>query len=208
MLAVRGKVVPVAGQPITLHAELQDGSTVEGQSRIARARAIRRVWITPSDIRPGAEALDAIANADMVVIGPGSLYTSLLPPLLVAGIGEALAQTSAPRLYVCNVATQVGETEGYALSDHLAALAAHGLDGVVDAVLVNSNTHARQPANYPAAPVRVDVALSDPRGPQVFTRDVVDDDNAHRHDPRKLATTILEMHDERVVRRRGVTTVA
>jgi uncharacterized cofD-like protein len=208
VLAVRGKVVPVAGKPITLHAELDGGATLEGQSRIARAHGIRRVWITPSDIRATNEALEAIANADMVVIGPGSLYTSLLPPLLVPGILDALADTRAPRLFVCNVATQVGETEGYALSHHLAALAAHGIDGAIDAVLVNGNTNAREPANYPAKPVRVDVALSDTAGPALFTRDVVDDNNAHRHDPHKLATTIMEMHDERVVRRRASVKVA
>ncbi len=208
VLAVRGNVVPVAGHPITLHAELQDGSTLDGQSRIARARGIRRVWITPSDIKPATDALEAIADAEMVVIGPGSLYTSLVPPLLVPGIREALARTNAPRVFVCNVATQVGETEGYTLSEHLAALEAHGLADVIDAVLVNGNFHARQPENYPAAPVRVDVSLSDARGPQVFTRDLVDDENAHRHDPRKLATALLELHDERVVRRRQPAQVA
>jgi uncharacterized cofD-like protein len=208
VLAVRGNVVPVAGKPVTLHAELEDGSTLDGQSRIARARGIKRVWLTPTDIRPAADALAAIATADMVVIGPGSLYTSLLPPLLVPGIHEALATTRAPRLFVCNVATQVGETEGYTLSQHLAALQAHGLADVIDAVLVNSNMHANVPANYPAAPVRVDLSLSDPTGPQVFARDVVDDSNAHRHDPHKLAATILELHDERVVRRRYAAKVA
>ena len=203
VLAVRGNVVPVAGQPITLHAELDDGSTLDGQSRIARARGIRQVRITPADIRPAAEALDAIANADMIVIGPGSLYTSLLPPLLVPGIREALAQAGAPRLFVCNVATQVGETEGYTLSQHLAALAAHGIADVIDAVLVNGNLNARAPANYPAAPVRVDMALSRSDGPALITRDVVDDANAHRHDSRKLAATLLELYDERVVQRRA-----
>lgn len=202
VLAVRGKVVPVAGRPITLHAELEDGSTLDGQSRIARARHIRRVWITPSDISPNSEALEAIANAEMVVIGPGSLYTSLLPPLLVPGIREALVKTSAPRVFVCNVATQVGETEGYTLSEHLAALEAHGLADVMDAVLVNGNFTARQPENYPGAPVRVDMALSDPTGPAIITRDLVDETNAHRHDPGKLATALLELHDERVIHRR------
>jgi uncharacterized cofD-like protein len=208
VLAVRGNVVPVAGKPITLHAKLHDGSSLDGQSRIARARDISRIWITPTDIRPASEALAAIAAADMVVIGPGSLYTSLLPPLLVPGIREALGKTRAPRLFVCNVATQVGETEGYTLSQHLDAFRAHGLAGVIDGVLVNSNMHATVPANYPAAPVRVDLALSDPTGPAIFARDVVDDTNAHRHDPHKLAATIIELHDERVVRRRAAAKVA
>ena len=208
VLAVRGNVVPVAGRSITLHAELQDGSTLDGQSRIARARGIRRVWITPTDIRPNEEALEAIATAAMIVIGPGSLYTSLLPPLLVPGMRDALVRTSAPRLFVCNVATQVGETEGYTLSEHLAALEAHGLGDVIDAVLVNGNFTARQPENYPAAPVRVDMALSDRKGPHIFTRDLVDEKNAHRHDPHKLASTLMELHDERVIHRRHPARVA
>jgi len=208
VLAVRGNVVPVAGRSITLHADLQDGSTLDGQSRIARARGIRRVWITPSDIRPNSEALEAIANAAMIVIGPGSLYTSLLPPLLVPGMREALVMTNAPRVFVCNVATQVGETEGYTLSEHLAALEAHGLGDVIDAVLVNGNLTARQPENYPAAPVRVDMALSDRVGPHIFTRDLVDEKNAHRHDPHKLATTLMELHDERIIQRRHPAPVA
>ena len=208
VLAVRGSVVPVAGEAITLHAELEDGSTLDGQSRIARARGIRRVWITPADIRPAAEALAAILAADVVVIGPGSLYTSLLPPLLVPGIRDALAKTPAPRLFVCNVATQLGETEGYTLSQHLAALAAHGIADVIDAVVVNGNLHARQPENYPASPVRIDVDPTLTRGPRMFTRDVVDDENAHRHDPHKLAGTIVELYDARLIRRRETASVA
>ncbi|MEO8625946.1 MAG: gluconeogenesis factor YvcK family protein [Candidatus Limnocylindrales bacterium] len=201
VLAVRGSVVPVAGQPITLHAALIDGSVIEGQSRIGRVRGIRRVWITPESARPSAEAMDAIAGADFIIIGPGSLYTSLLPPLLVPGIHDALSHATAPRLFVCNVATQVGETEEFTLTDHLDALSSHGMADVIDAVLVNDNLRARQPQNYPAAPVRINMALSSKVGPQLIARDVVDDDNAHRHDPRKLANVLLTLYDERAIRR-------
>ena len=202
VLAVRGKVVPVAGTPITLHAELADGTIMDGQSRIGRASGIRSVWITPHDVHPAAEALEAIADAELIVIGPGSLYTSLLPPLLVPGIREALAAASAPRVYVCNVATQVGETESFGLAAHIAALDVHGMGGLIDAVLVNGNFQARQPHNYPAAPVEVDLPLSGRDGPTLFTRDVVDDENAHHHDAHKLATALLTLHDERAIRRR------
>ena len=106
---------------------------------------------------------------------------------------------TAPRLLVCNVATQVGETEEFALADHLEALAGHGMGDVIDAVLVNDNFRARQPQNYPAAPVRIDVPLSSKTGPQVIARDVVDDDNAHRHDSRKLASVLLTLYDERAI---------
>jgi uncharacterized cofD-like protein len=205
VLDIRGKVVPAAGQPITLHAELADGTLLEGESTIERALHIRRVWITPDDIHPSGEATAAIAGADLVVIGPGSLYTSLLPPMLIPGIREALAAASAPRVYVANVATQVGETEDYALSDHLSALTEHGMGGVVDAVLANNNEHARAPENYPAAPVRMDVAPTRTGHPVILARDVVDHDNAHRHDAHQLAATLLDIYDQNLARRSHTT---
>jgi len=200
VLAVRGSVVPVAGRPITLHAELEDGSILEGESHIERAHGIKRIWITPDDIRPSAEALAAIASADVVILGPGSLYTSLLPPMLVPGMREALADTHAARLFVCNVATQLGETEGYPVSAHLAALAAHGLSTMIDVVLVNNNTHARHLPDDPASPVAIDVEPNRAWPPLMVSRDVADDQNAHRHDSRKLTAAILELYDERIVR--------
>lgn len=203
VLAVRGKVVPAAPVPITLHAELADGSQLAGQSRIARARGIERVWIAPADARACDEAVEAIAAADLIVIGPGSLFTSLLPNLLVPGIRAALEATPAPRVFVSNVATQVGETEGFTLVDHLAALRSHGLDGLVDAVLANDNYSARAPAGYPAAPVRVDVASRKGDGPVIIERDVVDDDNAHHHDPQKLAAAVVNLYEDRALRRRA-----
>lgn len=200
VLAVRGKVVPAAPEPVTLHAELEDGSTLEGQSHIARARGISRVWITPQNVRACDEAIEAIGAAELVVLGPGSLYTSLIPNLLVPGIRQALERSAAPRLYICNVATQVGETEGYTLADHLAALRAHGLDQLIDAVLANNNFSARAPRRYPAAPVKVDLPLRAGSRPLVVLRDVVDDENAHHHNPHKLAAAILALHEARVLR--------
>ena len=196
VLAVRGQVVPVAPVPLTLHAELADGQHVDGQSLIMRSRGIRRVWITPAAVEANAEAVEAIRHADLIVLGPGSLYTSLLPSLLVPGMKSALEVATGLRVYVCNVATQPGETEGYTLSEHLAALHAHGVGTLVDVVLANDNSRARHPAAYPAAPVRVDIAPSDAR-PRLVTADVVDAENAHRHDPQKLAAQLFTLVDER-----------
>lgn len=201
VLAVRGSVVPVAGQPITLHARMKDGTTLDGESTIERSRGVERIWITPDDISPSAEALSAITSADVVVIGPGSLYTSLLPPLLVPGMREALASSHAARVFVCNVATQLGETEGYSVADHLAALAEHGLSGMIDAVVVNNNLHARQLPDDPAAPVVIDVNIRRTGLPRILALDVVDEENAHKHDPHKLAAAILELHDDRTFAR-------
>jgi uncharacterized cofD-like protein len=198
VLAVRGQVVPVAPEPLTLHAELSDGTTLEGQSLIMRSRGIRRVWISPAKVEASSDAVDAIRSAELIVLGPGSLYTSLLPSLLVPGIRAALEATSGLRVFVCNVATQPGETEGYTLSEHMAALHAHEVGSLVDVVLANDNPRARQPADYPAAPVRLDM-MAGQGAPLLVTGDVVDLENAHRHDPQKLAIALLRILDERQV---------
>ncbi len=208
VLAVRGRVIPVAGQSITLHARLGDGSELVGESSIERAPGIDRVWITPADIRPSREAVDAVRAADLIVIGPGSLYTSLLPPLLIPEIRETVAAASAPRVYVSNVATQVGETQDYALSDHLAAFARHDLDRLIDAVLANDNYAAQVPENYPAAPVRLDVSNLRQSRPLIVPRDVVDHGNAHRHDAHRLAAALMELYDDRVLRARAHATMS
>ncbi len=200
VLAVRGQVVPVAPVPLTLHAELTSGEMMDGQSRIMRARGIRRVWISPAAVEASADAVEAIREADLIVLGPGSLFTSLLPSLLVPGIRSALATAPGLRVYVANVATQPGETEGYTLSEHLAALAAHGVGTLVDVVLANSNMRARQPEGYPAGPVRIDLSPDLVR-PRLVTADVVDDGNAHRHDPAKLSARLLALAEERALAR-------
>jgi uncharacterized cofD-like protein len=198
VLAVRGQVVPVAPEPLTLHAELGDGTELEGQSLIMRSRGIRRVWISPANVEASADAIEAIRAAELIVLGPGSLYTSLLPSLLVPGIRSALEATSGLRVFVCNVATQPGETDGYTLSEHIAALHAHDVGSLVDVVLANDNPRARQPPDYPAAPVKLDM-MAGQGNPLLVTADVVDLENAHRHDPQKLAVALLRILDERQV---------
>ncbi|HEY7942823.1 MAG TPA: gluconeogenesis factor YvcK family protein [Candidatus Limnocylindrales bacterium] len=193
VLAVRGQVVPGAAVPLTLHAELADGSRLDGQSLIAAARGIRRVWITPADVHATAEATEAISGADLVVLGPGSLYTSLLPNLLIPEIRNALLATRAVRAYVANVATQQGETEGFALSDHLRALETHGILGAVDVVVANDTPESRAPEGWPVAPVRVDIAPAGEDRPRLVLSDVVDHRNGHHHDPDHLASALLAL---------------
>lgn len=203
VLAVRGQVVPAAPEALILHAELADGTALVGESQIAAARGIRRVWITPDGVSASAEAIQAIATADLIVLGPGSLYTSLLPSLLIPDLRAALGRATCLRVFVANVATQVGETEGYTLAEHLAALAAHGLGELVDVVVANDNFRARVPANYPATAVRIDLPPDGSR-PRIVLRDVVADDNAHHHDPRKLAATLMQLHDDQAAVRTPV----
>jgi uncharacterized cofD-like protein len=193
VLAVRGRVVPAAAVGLTLHARLADGTELVGQSRIARARGIRTVRVTPADPPVPGEALAAIAAADLIVLGPGSLYTSILPSVLPRGLLEALLSASAPCMYVSNVATQLGETEGYGLRDHLAALDAHLPPSLVDIVLANDNLEARTPLNYEATRVQPDVAGDQHGRVRIALADVVDDDNAHHHDPVKLTAAIVSL---------------
>jgi uncharacterized cofD-like protein len=130
------------------------------------------------------------------VIGPGSLYTSLLPSLLVPGIRAAVAAATGMRVYVANVATQLGETEGYTLSEHVAALAAHDVGHLIDVVLANDETGALVPAGYPARPVRIDLPPSGSAHPRLELAGVVDRENAHRHDPQRLTAQLMRLLGE------------
>jgi uncharacterized cofD-like protein len=200
VLAVRGQVVPASGTPITLHARLRDGSLVAGQSRIARMRAIESVWLEPADVRASRDALAAIAEADLVVVGPGSLYTSVLPPLLVPEIRAALAATPALRVFACNVATQVGETEGYDLADHVEALVAHLGPQAVDIVLANNHLAGSTLDLELGVPVKLRwPPVGAARRPRLALDDLVDPANQHHHHPELLAASLL-----RILAREGV----
>ncbi|MGH2407098.1 MAG: gluconeogenesis factor YvcK family protein [Candidatus Limnocylindrales bacterium] len=194
VLAVRGRVVPAAPVPLNLHAELQDGSSVDGQSSIGRARGIARVWLTPHHARASADALAAIAAADLVLLGPGSLFTSLLPNLLLPEIRDALRAAAAPCIFVANVATQVGETEGFTLLDHLEAVRSHLGAGIVDVVLANDDLAARAPRDWPASPIAPTLPEAWRRQLRLATNAVVDPDNAHHHDPERLAAAVMALY--------------
>ncbi len=207
ILAVRGQVVPVSPTPLTLHARLGDGSVVDGQSRVMRTSGIERVWITPEDVRASEDALAAIAEAELIVLGPGSLYTSLLPSLLVPAIRDAVLHATAPRIFVCNVATQEGETTGFDLAAHVEALVAHTSANLVDIVLANSHVATR--AIPPAADAQPPNAVTlrwppsiDPV-PRLILDDVVDPGDARHHDSARLAAAIIAaLEGETGVRRR------
>jgi uncharacterized cofD-like protein len=203
VLAVRGQVLPVSSVPLTLHASLRDGSILDGQSQISRSRGIERVWLTPADVQASDDAVAAIAEADLVVLGPGSLYTSLLPALLLPAIRAAVQASPALRVFVCNVATQVGETAGFDLADHLAALVAHTGPGLVDVVVANNQFGARRPSGWPAEPVRLQWPPAAGDEPQLILDDIVDPENAHHHDPERLAATLLRVLVQEGARRRS-----
>lgn len=198
VLKVRGRVLPATLDDVTLHAQLQGGAQVSGESTITAAdRLPLRVWLTPADPRPLPEALAAVERADLVVLGPGSLYTSIIPTLLVADLREALRHTRAVVVYVCNVMSQPGETDGYTAADHLEALYRHGVAGLVDEVLVNdAPASAGVLASYENAGAR-SIVVDDDRlgelGVHVVHAPLATGSNVFRHDPARLAEALLRL---------------
>lgn len=139
VLNVRGKVLPSSNQSVVLHAKMMDGTTVEGESTIPRAeKQIRHVFLRPEGVKALPESLKAIEEADLIVLGPGSLYTSILPNLLVPGIIEAIQDSKAKKVYICNVMTQKGETDNFTASDHVQAIFNHTHEQFIETVLVNN----------------------------------------------------------------------
>jgi uncharacterized cofD-like protein len=209
VLAVRGQVLPVSPTPLTLHCEDGAGVTVDGQSAVARTEGIERVWVTPGDVAVSEDAVRAIAEADLVILGPGSLYTSILPSLLLDPIRDAVLASPALRLYVCNVATQDGETAGYDLADHVDALERHTAPGIVDVVLANSNAASTVPAGRGEA-VRPRWPPTGATPPRLVLDDVVDPAEPTHHDPAHLASAIIRIVDREggARRRTGVARTA
>ena len=199
VLAVRGRILPSTLADITLGARLADGSTVRGESAIPQAGSpIERVFIEPEQAQAHGEAAAALRDADLIVIGPGSLYTSVLPNLLVPGLGEALFASGAHKVYVSNVATQHGETEAFSAADHYAALRRHlGRDDIADVVLANSNLPAEPlPSEWRSEPVLAP-GDADYGAARLVLADLVDPDHRYRHDSERLASAVMRQYYER-----------
>ena len=200
VLNIRGRVLPSTLENVRLDAELTDGTMIQGESKIQYKEApIHRVRLSPEDPRAYLPAVTAILNADLIVLGPGSLYTSIVPNLLVPDIVRAVRASSAPKVYVMNVATQTGETDHFTALDHLAVVDEQLGPGELDAVLINSNIASAE-AIGPDLPIEPLLPDSwdrlDPRI-RVITRDVVSEQNPLRHDPEKLATALFELTNGR-----------
>jgi uncharacterized cofD-like protein len=194
-LNIRGRVLPSTLDNVTLSAELLDGTVLRGESNIGHKQApIKRIFLEPE--RPSAypPAFAAILNADLIVLGPGSLYTSVLPNLLVEDIAQAIRWSQAKIAYVCNVATQTGETDHFTAADHVRVILDQLGPNLLDVVLVNSN---RASAEAIGPDLAIDPVLANGLrefdGVRVVARDVISDRNPLRHDPEKLAAALLEI---------------
>ncbi|MHB9155510.1 MAG: gluconeogenesis factor YvcK family protein [Endomicrobiales bacterium] len=196
VLAIRGQVLPVTLRSVTLQATLENGRTVQGESNIGRTRTrIRELNLYPSPPPACPAAVEAIAGADGIVIGPGSLYTSVIANLLVDGIVPALRRSRAPKIYVCNIMTQPGETAGYTLRHHLEAIEKHAGDGLIDYVVVNNGKIParllRRYSQLESFPVTVDRAALP--GARVVKSNLVSRLEYARHDSDKLAAVIFKL---------------
>ncbi len=196
VLRIHGQVLPSTARQVQICAELSDGSVVEGETAVASSRApIRRVFLRPADAEPVPDALRAVAEADVVVLGPGSLFTSVLPNLLVRGLAEAVRASPAEKVFVVNVMTQPGETDGFTASRHVQTLVEHVGAGLVDRVVVNTRpVEPERLARYRrqgSEPVRVDREALHALGVAVTEGDLVNRDELIRHDPDALAAAVL-----------------
>lgn len=198
VLAIRGQVLPVTLKHVTLCAEMDDGTIVEGESNIPRTpQKIKRVFLRPGDCEPVPEALKAIAEADVIILGPGSLYTSVIPNLLVRGVADAVAKSPAVTVYACNIMTQPGETDGYTASEHIRAIHQHAGSGLIDYAIVNTEDIPRKLLRKyrsdGAVPVRPDLKEIQRMNVIPVCKNLVFESDLVRHDPRKLAEAIIEL---------------
>jgi uncharacterized cofD-like protein len=210
VLAIRGEIYPSTLEDVRLRAELEDGTVLVGEVAISgshigeappttvRHARITHLAIDPADAEPTPRARAALAAADLIIIGPGSLYTSVLPNLVIRKLAEALRNAKALRVYVCNVMTQPNETDGYTAQDHLQAIVDHaGL--VVDVMLMNGRRASEAiVGNYAAMnqfPVPSDVDAIRALGVTPHFGEIIAEDDYVRHDPDALARTIFQIYE-------------
>lgn len=203
VLAVRGRVLPASEQDVTLMAKMTDGSIIAGESRIPHAgKRIERVFLNPHDAKPLPEAIEAILEADGIVVGPGSLYTSILPNLLVKDMCDAIRSSKACKIYVCNVMTQPGETDGYTASDHILAIYEHVGDRLFDVALINNEVPPIEVQDRYARSKQLMVVPDVERIQMLGCHAVVDNlllyQSVLRHDAERISRYIFQLIRERM----------
>jgi uncharacterized cofD-like protein len=196
VLAIRGRIFPSTTQNVSLEAVLEDGSHVAGETRISRSRTrIRRVGLVPRNVKPLPEVLEALRQADLILLGPGSLYTSVIPNLLVGGVVEAIDRSRAVCVYVANLMTQPGETTGYSLEDHVRAIDRHTKKRLIDCVVVNrqrvSPAIAKRYRADGAETIHAEPSEIEKLGLRCVMDDLLDERGVVRHDRERLTRLLL-----------------
>lgn len=198
VLAIRGRVIPSTTDKVVLISEHKDGSRTVGESKIPEASSpIKKMYISPEECRPTKEVMDAIRKTDVIVIGPGSLYTSIMPNLLIKGISEEILKSKAKKIYVCNVMTQHGETDDYKVSNHIQALINHTGKGIVEYVIANTGRIPEELmhkyAEEKAYSVELDSENVKKLGCETIKANIINTKDYVRHNPYKLARIIFDL---------------
>ena len=198
VLAIRGRVIPSTFDKVQLVAEHQNGQKTKGETKIVEQHfPIRRVFLEPATCKPSKESFEAIDNADVIVLGPGSLYTSVIPNLLVTGISERISRSRVPKVYVCNVMSQPGETDNYTAFDHLNAIIMHTTSDIVNHCIVNTGTVSpevlKKYEEENAYPVLADSDKVVGKGYSVIEENIVNAKDYVRHDSKRLSKIIVDL---------------
>lgn len=197
VLAIRGRIFPSTIENVSLKAVMADGSIVCGETRIAKSKKkVRRLELVPRRVRPLPEVLDAIAKADVIVLGPGSLYSSVIPNLLVEGVSEAIAESGAARIYIANLMTQPGETQGLSLADHIRVIFHHARHKIIDWVIVNrqpvSEAVARRYRLSGAEPLLAEAGELQRMGLRCVFDNLLAEHGVVRHDSERLTQLLIQ----------------
>ncbi|MEP6847498.1 MAG: gluconeogenesis factor YvcK family protein [Acidobacteriota bacterium] len=199
ILASKGHIYPATMSDVRLAAELEDGTVVRGESKIGKiGSAIKRIYLEPDDCQPMPDALSAIENADIISVGPGSLFTSLLPPLLVNGVSEAIERSPAVKVFICNLMTQPGETDGFTSRKHLEIIRDHSPPLAFDYIVLNDRPITRKQESIygseGAVQIGVDGSISGSTidGVTIIYDNLLSEGDMVRHDSARLATRLIE----------------
>jgi len=199
VLNVKGNIYPISNESLSLHAKMDDGTIVSGESNIPLAnKQIKYVYLSPQPVEPLPHAVQALHEADLIVISPGSLYTSILPNLIIPRIVDAIRQASGKVVYVCNVMTQAGETTGYTAADHVQAIIDHIGVGVINSIVVHNETISQDIrqlyAEENADPVIYDTDRLLDLGLEIIEGDIIDHTQSMlRHDTEKIAKLLYSL---------------
>lgn len=203
VLSIRGRVLPSTLDDMKLYAELEDGRVVYGESNIPEAGGkIKRLGATPENLKALDDVIYALEEADIIIMGPGSLYTSVIPNLLISEITEAISRSSAKKIYICNIMTQPGETDCYSVYDHVKAIFDHSKhENILDTVLVNDNLPQNLAEKYQVAnsfPVQNDLDLVKGLGLSVLVRRLTEENNEGyvRHSAKRIARIIYTWYKD------------
>jgi len=203
VLAIRGKVLPSTLDDMVLVAEMEDGRIIEGESDIPEAKGkIRRLFSKPENPKALIDVIKAIESADLIILGPGSLYTSVIPNLLIKEISQAICASKANKVYICNIMTQPGETDDYSVADHVEAIIKHaGSSDIMDAVIVNKKLPTNLAKKYEsvkAFPVILDEEKIESLGIRVIKAPLTEDNEQGlvRHSHKKLAKIVAHIHNK------------